>query len=66
MEEISGSVAGAVVFEEEEDIGQGCLLDFGDGNLLFLQSEQLDDGLDESLFPAERVRISRALNAPGV
>ena len=61
VEEISGSVAGAVVFEEEEDIGRGCLLDFGDGNLLFLQSEQLDDGLDESLFPAECVRISRAL-----
>ena len=61
VEEISGSVVGAVVFEEEEDIGPGCLLDFGDGNLLFLQGEQLDDGLDESLFPAERVRISRAL-----
>ena len=61
VEEISGSVAGAVIFEEEEDIGPGCLLDFGDGNLLFLQGEQLDDGLDESLFPAERVRISRAL-----
>jgi len=52
-------------FRERSFVG-GCLLDFGDGNLLFLQSEQLDDGLDERLFPAERVRISRALNTPGI
>jgi hypothetical protein len=66
VEEITGSVAGAVVFEIEEDIGPGCLLDFGDGNLLFLQGEHLDDGMDENLFPAERVRISRALETRAV
>jgi len=66
VEEISGSVAGAVIFEEEEDIGPGCLLDFGDRNVLFLQGEYLDDGIDASLFPAERVRIARALETRAV
>jgi hypothetical protein len=59
-------VADAVVIEEDDDEGLGCLMDAANRQLAFLHGQYLNQLIDRAEFPTRHVRVVRAVNSAAI